>query len=483
MKIVFASSEVAPFAKTGGLGDVVGSLPKALKKSGQDCVIIMPRYNGIDEKKFNLVKTDINITIQICNSDVSAGIYTAVLDGDIPVYFVDNQAFFFRDGLYETDGNEYRDNAERFSFFSRVCLELLKKLDIQPDVIHCNDWQTGLIPLYLKIFYGDDDFYKKAKTVFTIHNIAYQGLFDFHFLETLAIPADRFVQDGVEFYGKISFIKSGIVYSDIITTVSMTYAKEIQTKESGCGFDGLLTSRRDSLNGIINGIDNVEWNPVTDKFIVEQFSAENLSGKVDCKNDVLKLFDLKYKNGVPLIGIVSRLDEQKGFDLLQEIIDDLMHLDIHICILGLGKDKYHEFFRNTEKRFKDKMGVRIAFDNALAHKIEAGADMLFMPSKYEPCGMNQLYSLRYGTIPVVRSTGGLADTIYEYDPVSGQGNGFKFFSFSGAEFLESIKKAVSLYRKKDEWLKLVKNAMSYDYSWHNSAEKYLELYQKLKNED
>ncbi len=353
MKIVFTSSEVTPFAKTGGLGDVVGALPKALAKSGVECFIILPKYKSVDVEKFKLVKLDKRIVVHMAaGRHVEAEIFSTTLYGNIPVYFIDNGNYFNRDGFYEVDGEPFHDNAERFSFFSKACLKLLKEFDICCDVIHCNDWQTGLIPLYLKLVSQHDSFFNKVRTIFTIHNIAYQGVFEADNLDLLGIPHDVFNAEGIEFYGKINLLKSGIVFSDIITTVSMTYAKEIQTEEYGCGLDGLLRERSKSLIGILNGIDDDEWNPLRDGNIAEQYSANNLSGKDTCKKEIMSIFGLEYDEDVPLVGIISRLDEQKGFDLIEEIIDDLMEIELKLCILGLGRPKYHSFLKRTETKYR-----------------------------------------------------------------------------------------------------------------------------------
>lgn len=480
MNIVFMASEVAPFAKTGGLGDVVGALPKALKKLGQNSFIIMPKYKQIDNAKFGIVDTGQKISVYIGDKLVEANIFTALLDGGIPVYFIDNVHYFGRDGLYETNGLDYMDNVERFTFFSKVSLKLLKKFEIKPDIIHCNDWQTGLIPVYLKTIYRCDAFFDKTQSVFTIHNIAFQGAFDIGSFNVLGLTWDVFNQDGLEFYGKINFLKGGLVFADIITTVSLTYSKEIQTAEFGCGLYGILRKRNDALFGIVNGIDEDEWNPVTDKHIIKQYSINNLSGKVECKKDIMNIYGLEYEEDVPLVGIISRLDEQKGFDLIEEVIEDLMSMNIRLCLLGLGKPKYHTFFTDTAAKYNRQIGVRFAFDNTIAHKIEAGSDIFFMPSKYEPCGMNQLYSLKYGSIPVVRNTGGLADTIHQYDAKTMTGNGFKFFSYSSVDFLSCAQGAINLYKNNEKWKNLVKAAMSTDYSWQRSAKEYLTLYNRLK---
>lgn len=484
MKIVIASSEVAPFATTGGLGDVVGALPKALKRLGLDCYVLMPKYKEIDDERFGLKLIGEPLTVPISNNKIiQARIYTAFMDMDIPVYFIENRDYFYRDWIYGTNGKDYPDNAERFTFFSKGCLSLLKKIGIYADIIHCNDWHTALIPIYLKTLCKDDEFFKNLKTLFTIHNVAYQGIFDYNNIDLMGLPHDTFTIDGIEYYGKINLLKAGIIFSDIITTVSKTYAKEIQTERYGCGLDGILRRRKDNLYGIINGIDYNDWNPAKDRFIIKQYSIDDLSGKEACKKDLLSIYGLEFKRDIPVIGIVSRLDEQKGFDLIEEIMDELMEWDMQICILGIGKERYHKFLYNLADRHREKVGVRIAFDNPLAHKITAGADIFLMPSRYEPCGLSQLHSQKYGTIPVVRDTGGLADTIKEYDPVAGNGNGFKFLSYTRESFLNAIRSAINLYNDREKWQKLMKNAMKEDHSWERSAREYLRLYQRLSSEN
>lgn len=479
MKIVIASSEAAPFAKTGGLGDMIGALPKALKNLGQDCIVLIPKYRMIDDTKFGLKKSGRQIAVPISDKIMEAEIYKTYLDGDIPVYFIGNKEYYDRDGIYEIDGREHPDNAERFTFFSRGCLCAIKELGIYPDIIHCNDWQTGLIPVYLKTLYKNDDYFKKTGSLFTIHNVAYQGIFERHNIGMMGLPPDIFTPEGIEFHGKINLLKGGIVFADILSTVSKTYAVEIQTDSLGCGLGGLLRNRSDALYGIINGADYDVWNPTKDRFIIKQYSVNNLSGKKDCKKDALSEFGLRFKKDTPLIGIVSRLDEQKGFDLLEDIIDDLMSMKIQLCILGIGMEKFHTFLKNAASRYKEKIGIRLAFDDPLAHKIEAGADIFLMPSKYEPCGLSQLYSLKYGTIPVARNTGGLSDTIKGYDPVNEKGNGFKFESYSGEELLKTVQLAVDTYKTRDKWQRLMQNAMNENYSWERSAKEYTELYKKV----
>ncbi len=484
MKILFASPEIVPFAKTGGLADVSGALPKALEKLGEDVTAIMPKYRAVDDKKFGLEYTGKNIQVPISNRIEEAKIYKGYINRqktDIPIYFIDKKEYYDRPYLYGTPAGDYPDNAERFIYFDRAILETCKTIGLKPDVIHCNDWQTGMVPVYLKTLYKDDPFFKDTSTLFTVHNLGYQGLFWHLDMHLTNLGWDIFSPDGIEFYGKINILKGGLVYSDAITTVSKTYSQEIQTKEYGCGLDGVLRKRKDDLYGVVNGIDYEEWNPATDKYLSAKYLKENLSGKWDCKKDLLNIYGLKASKEVPVLSVISRLADQKGFDLIAEIMDELMKLDVQFVLLGTGEDKYHKLFEDIGKKYPSKAGIKIGFDNALAHKIEAGADMFLMPSRYEPCGLNQLYSLKYGTIPIVRATGGLNDTIENYDPVRKSGNGFKFTEYSSKTLLTTIKTAVDFYRDKSQWNRLMINAMGEDFSWSHSAREYVELYKKAVN--
>ncbi len=489
MKILISSPEIVPFAKTGGLADVTGALPKALERLGEDVAAIMPKYKIVDEKKFGLEYTGKNINVPISNRIEEAKIYKGYINSEaggrgqgaskgIPVYFIDKKEYYDREYLYGTPQGDYPDNAERFIYFSRAVLEACKAIGFKPDIIHCNDWQTGMLPVYLKTLYKNDPFFKDTAVLFTVHNIGYQGLF-WHFdMHLTNLGWDIFTPEGIEFYGKINILKGGILYSDIITAVSKTYSLEIQTEEYGRGLDGVLLKRKDDLCGVLNGIDYEEWNPETDGYLAAKYSVNDLSGKWECKKDLLDIYGLAPSKEIPVIAAISRLDEQKGFDLVTEVIADLMGLDLQFIFLGTGKEKYQKIFEDIGKKYPLKAGIKIGFDNALAHKIEAGADMFLMPSKYEPCGLNQLYSLKYGTVPVVRATGGLNDTIENYDPIKKTGNGFKFKEYSSKELLSAIKRAVDVYGVHPDWKELMVKAMGEDYSWGHSAREYLELYKK-----
>ena len=460
MKIVICASEVVPFAKTGGLADVAGALPLALEKEGQEVIVILPRYQAIDAAKFNL-KTS------------GDGILTGTLGRGIKVYFIENAGYFNREGLYGNKQGDHPDNLERFSFYCRRSLELLKEINFKPDIIHCHDWQSSLIPVFLKTVYSQDPFYKKIRTVLTIHNIGYQGLFPREEFPKLGLDWSLFSMEGLEFYGKINVLKGGMLFADLINTVSPTYAKEIQTKEFGFGLEGVLNKRKDSVFGILNGLDYDIWDPQRDKFIAKSFSITDLAGKARDKEDLQALCKLPLKKGVPLIGIVSRLAEQKGFDILAEGIDAICKMDIQMVILGTGDLKYHQVLQEMVAKYPKVISLNLKFDDPLAHKIYAGSDIFLMPSRYEPCGLGQLISLRYGTIPLVFKTGGLADTV-------NADNGFVFSNYSKIALVKTIRRALAAFQDKKQWDVLVQNALKCNFSWDASARKYLELYAKAK---
>ncbi len=458
MKILFVSSEVTPFAKTGGLADVAGSLPLALEKLGIEVKVVLPKYRIIK----------------------AAGAKTTIGSG-IEVFFIENQKYFDRDQLYGDKFGDYPDNLERFAYFSKACLELAKKIYAsggKPDVIHCNDWQSSLIPVYLKTLYKDDPFFQNIKTVLTIHNLSYQGLFDKSQFPKSGLGQELFGIDGLEFYGKVNVLKGGILFSDLITTVSPTYSKEIQTQEFGCGLEGVLMRRSNDLYGIINGIDYDIWNPRTDKYIAKNYTADSVEDKYINKEDLQKTGKLKVDKRIPLIGIISRLADQKGLDLISAIIGDLLKSNIQFVLLGAGDNKYHVLFEKIAKLYPRKASINLKFDAVLAQKIYSGCDMFLMPSRFEPCGLGQMICLRYGTIPIVRSTGGLKDTIQDFNEKAMSGNGFAFSEYSSSELLKTVKRALSAYKDKGLWQKLVKKAMGYDFSWESSAKEYLDLYDK-----
>jgi starch synthase len=478
MKILFASSEAVPFAKTGGLADVSGSLPRVLAEMGHEVFLILPKYRSIDEKRFPLTKTGITLKVPIALRVETAEVYSCESVPRFHSLFLRKDAYYDRDQLYGTPSGDFEDNAERFTFFSRALLEAALALDINPDIIHCNDWQTGLAPVYLKTLYRNSSSLKPAASVFTVHNIGYQGLFWHYDLQLTNLGWELFTPQALEFYGKINFLKAGMVFADAVTTVSRKYMEEIQTPEFGAGLNGVLRDRKEDLYGILNGVDYDEWSPAKDPFIREQYGPADLKGKRACKADLQREFGLELRPEIPLIGMISRLDEQKGFDLIEAIMEKLMELGPQCVLLGTGKEKYHLLLESLQKKYPQQLGVKIAFNNVLAHKIEAGADMFLMPSRYEPCGLNQIYSLKYGTVPIVRATGGLDDTIADFNPLSAAGNGFKFRDYTASSLLEAIQRALQAYRDRPLWENLMVRGMLADFSWERSASEYLKVYQE-----
>lgn len=488
LKIMYISSEIAPFAKTGGLADVSGALPKILKEKDHDVRLFMPKYASINERKYTLreVIRLKNIKVPMGTKTEAANVKSAFLpDSKVQVYFVENKEYFNRSELYidpETN-KDWPDNAERFIFFSRSALEILKILHWQPDIIHCNDWQTALIPLYLKTVLKDDPFFSDTHSLLSIHNIAYQGIFKDDILPIMGIPEDLYYKESpIEFWGNINFLKGGIVYADVINTVSKNYAKEIQkSDEFGRGLQFALRKRKKDLYGIVNGIDYSIWDPETDKLIPKNYSRRDFSGKLENKKALVESLGLPFDENTAVIGTVSRLTDQKGFDLIAEALEKMFKMNIQYILLGTGDQKYHQLFEKLVKKYPDKLSVNLKFDNKLAHQIEAGCDMFLMPSQFEPCGLNQLYSLKYGTIPIVRATGGLIDTVKNISPDMKKGCGFVFMEYSASAMLHEIRRAIDAFRNKDEWRKLMIRAMQQDFSWQASAEKYEQLYEKIAN--
>ncbi|MDD4980349.1 MAG: glycogen synthase GlgA [Candidatus Omnitrophica bacterium] len=461
MRIAICASEVVPFAKTGGLADVAGALPLELESLGQETIVIMPRYKAIQDPKFK---------IQRLKPDVSF----SVIGKNLKVYFIEKDAYFNRDGLYGDKNGDYPDNLDRFSYYSRRSLELLKEINFKADIVHCHDWQSALIPVYLKTLYKGDPFYKNTKSILTIHNIGYQGLFPKEEFPKLGLDWSIFNIEGLEFYDKINILKGGMEFSDLINTVSEAYSKEIQTKEFGFGLEGILNKRRECVFGIINGLDYSIWNPRDDKFIVKNYSLESITDKGKNKEELQRICKLPLKPGVPVFGIVSRLAEQKGFDILTDAIEEICKMKLQLVILGTGDLKYHVILDNIAKSYPEVVSLHLKFDDTLAHKIYAGSDVFLMPSKYEPCGLGQMISLSYGTIPLVFKTGGLADTV-------NADNGFVFDKYTKEDLVKTIKKAVKAFGDKKKWPALIRRAMQCNFSWKESAKKYLTLYEKAKS--
>jgi len=467
-RVLMISSEAAPFAKTGGLADVLGSLPSALRALGDEVAVVIPRYGSIDLKNARRVWDNLPVHFGPVSYPVS--IYQ--VPAEYPVYLVDCPPLYDRKGFYGESGVDYPDNHVRFAVFCRAALGVARVL-FRTDIFHCHDWQSGLVPAYLRTTFATDPTFLACRTLFTIHNLGYQGLFPRTAVAEVVLDPVVYRPDGMEFFGQISYLKAGIQFADALSTVSPTYAREIQTPEFGFGLDGSLRDRASVLSGILNGVDYAEWSPQTDARIPARYAAEDLSGKATCKRQLLEEFGLPAAGmDRPLLGIVSRLTRQKGTDILAEIAAQIVAEDVYLVALGTGDPEYEDFFRRMQEEHPGRIAARIGFDNGLAHRIEAGADIFLMPSHYEPCGLNQIYSLHYGTVPVVRATGGLDDTIEE-------GTGFKFAEYSGRALLEAVRAAVAAFADREGWQRMMRRGMRKDFSWKTSAAAYSDLYRRL----
>jgi starch synthase len=480
LHVALVSPEIAPFAKTGGLGDVLGSLPQALAELGVRVSLILPAYRSVLQGGFSLEDTGVRFTVPVSDRREEGRLLKTQPRSDITVYFIRADRYFDREYFYGTPEGDYPDNAERFIFFCRAALEVLK---IDPShILHANDWESALAIAFLKTQPNLYPELAATKTVLTIHNLGYQGLFwslDWHLLN---LDWSFFTPRYLEFYGKINFLKGGIVFADAITTVSPTYAKEIQTPEQGFGLDGIFREGAAKLVGILNGVDYDVWNPETDPAIAKNYSLNDPSGKRMCKIELQQNFCLSQNPDIPVLGMVSRLTAQKGVDLLETAIDDLLSRNCQLVLLGAGDKVYQDFFSQIPDRYPDRVGVQIGFSESSAHKIIAGSDLLLMPSRYEPGGLTQLYGLKYGTIPIVRATGGLKDTVEEFQPQTGRGHGFVFEPYEVWHFLEAIDRALIFLHQKDKWTMVMGNAMAADFSWARSARAYLDLYCRLASQ-
>lgn len=476
MKILFAASEGLPYSKTGGLADVVEALPKALVALGHEVSVILPRYRNNPTEPILFPSLTVAFGERLR--------FPSIVDGGVKegvhYFFVDDAEYFDREQLYGAGGNDYPDNAVRFGEFARAIAEFAKRSE-PFDVIHCHDWQTGLVPVLLRTQYGGDPGLSRVPVVFTIHNMGYHGSFPEDAMQQLGLPEALFTPRALEFFGHVNFLKGGLIFSDYLTTVSRKYAEEIQTAEYGCGLDGVVRGRADRLQGILNGVDYGVWSPEQDTLIASRYSTWDFTGKQECKKDLLDLYGLPASREAdmkrPMIGIVSRFAGQKGFDLIEQIAAELMQLDLTIVALGSGEARYEKFFRDLAAKYPRKVAVKVAYDNSVAHKVEAGADMFLMPSRYEPCGLNQIYSLRYGTVPIVRATGGLDDTIESFDAATKRGTGFKFEPYQGQALLASVREALGVFADCKTWRQLQLNGMRKDYSWKSSAAEYARLYE------
>lgn len=478
--VCFVSSEVAPFAKTGGLADVSGALPKYLEHHDCDVRVFMPFYGSINTStyQFHVVDYLQDLVMRLGDETVAYRVLTTRLPGsEVDVYFIDCPRLYGRGSIYTNDADEHL----RFVLLSRAAIECCQRMGWQPDIFHCNDWQTALIPLYLRTVYSWDRLFSRTRTVLTIHNIAYQGIFPSHVLNAIGLGdhASMFALEDLH-SGIVNFMKTGIFYADLLTTVSITYAREIQTSEYGAGLHEFLRRRSDALVGIVNGVDHNEWSPENDTLIPHRFSIDDLSGKQADKDYLLCSMGLAGSPDVPVLGVVSRLTAQKGFDLFSGVMEDILsRYDCRLVVLGSGEPGYEAFFTGLQQRFPDRAAFYAGFQNSLAHLIEAGSDIFLMPSKFEPCGLNQIYSLRYGTIPVVRKTGGLNDTVENFDSATGHGTGFVFEHFTPEGLRWAIERAITTFHHRDMWHTIMRNAMSRNFSWDVQVRYYIELYARL----
>ncbi|MBI5480884.1 MAG: glycogen synthase GlgA [Deltaproteobacteria bacterium] len=481
MHVLIIASEVIPFSKTGGLADVTGALPRALANRGARVTVVTPRYESIDPVAHSLARRLRTLTVPIGADTVEVGVYEGSLPGShARVYLLDHPPSYGRPHPYGEEGGDYPDNPRRFALLCRGALEVTRDMGGWPDIVHAFDWQGALAPLMIRRgwFPGTP----RTGCVFTVHNLAFQGLYPAHFVDELGLGRDLFHPEGLEFYGDLNLLKAGVLFADRTTTVSPKYAREIQTPEYGCGLDGLLRSRGSRLSGILNGVDYDVWDPRRDPILPKTYGPDDLAGKAICKEALQKAFGLPLRPTVPLIGAVSRLTEQKGFDLVAEIAEDLARLDVQLAILGAGAKDLEARLTDVARRFPNKLAGRIAFDDRLAHLVEAGSDMFLIPSRFEPCGLTQMYSLRYGSIPIARAVGGLDDTIVDYDPRSRTGNGFKFEEYSGPALLATIRRALNAYNGADAWRETMLRGMRLDYSWDIAGRRYLETYEEILKE-
>ncbi len=472
LRILILAAEIVPFVKVGGLADVVGALPKSLQALGHDVRLAMPRYRQVDPQRFQLTPVVDPLMVSMGTFRLNVSIQQGTIGEQIPVYMVDAPRFFERENIYG-----YTDDGERFILFCRAAIEAMRAIDWSPDIIHCNDWHTGIVPNWMHTVYHDDSFYAESATVYTIHNLAYQGIFGYRILEVAGVAAQGFVYPQIaELANVVDIMGRGILFADAITTVSERYAQEILTPTFGEKLDHMLRARRDRLFGILNGIDYQEVNPATDQYIHTRFDAASLEQRAANKVALQEQVHLPVQPDVPLLAMISRLADQKGFDLLAQIIQPLLTQGIQFIVLGVGDQHYHELFQNLAARYPDQVAVFLTFNTELAQRIYAGSDMFLMPSRFEPCGTSQLIAMRYGCIPIVRHVGGLADTVQEYNSQTGEGNGFVFNNYDPWELFAAVVRALTVYRFKAVWRVLQQRGMAADHSWHVSATRYVEVY-------
>ncbi len=480
MKIMMIASECVPYAKTGGLADVVGALPIALRALGHEVIVVMPKYGSINTAKYQIAPFLNQMCVWMGNAEEWCAVRTTTMDG-VPVYFIEADKYFARPGLYHDDAfNDYGDNPRRFAFLTRAALQLARDMGFDADIVHAHDWQTALAAAYLKVWHWNDPTIGKAASVLTIHNVGYQGKYGAEHYDYIGLQWGNFTPDKLEDHGSVNFLKGGIQYADLVTTVSPTYADETRTPEYAHGMAPYLNDRGDNYIGILNGVDYTQWNPATDKLIPARYSAADLSGKAVCKLELQKRFLLDTDPDIPIVGVVSRFADQKGLDLLASSIEAIVNtMKVQFIILGSGDKGLEGFYGGLPARYGGRIGSYIGYDNALAHWIEAGSDFFIMPSRYEPCGLNQIYSLKYGTLPIVRNTGGLADTVEQYDEATGTGTGFKFWEPSAHAVYYAVGWVVSTYYdRRPHIVKMIQKAMAQDFSWKESARAYLAAYER-----
>jgi starch synthase len=480
MKILFASSEVYPFSKTGGLADMAGALGRALGMAGHEVCIVTPLYRGIREKFTQLFKEDWTFNLPLGDQWVQAGLWSADMENGLKVYFVDQPDFFDRAGIYLEKNISYPDNDQRFIFFSKCVVHLARYLPWRPDIVHVHDWQAGLVPVMLRQ-QRREGWGNPPPTCLTIHNLAYQGVFPPEAFKLTGLAKDFFNTEGAEFYGLLNCLKAGIAYADIITTVSPRYAREISTEEYGCGLDGLLRRRRERVFGILNGVDYGEWNTTKNPYLYKPYSVSRMAGKTANKLEVQKALALPANEKIPLFGTITRLAEQKGVDIQLGALEEMLTTDLQFVLLGSGSPEYEKGYKALAQRYPAKVAVRIGYDEKLAHRIEAACDFYLMPSQFEPCGLNQMYSLRYGTIPIVRATGGLDDSVIDLTQDSKLVNGIKFHEYSARALAKAIRKALAIYESPELMRRYRRNAMQADYSWEQTVDEYVRVYELAGN--
>lgn len=479
LKILFVSAECVPFAKTGGLGDVAGALPQFLQKLGNKVIVVMPMYSLIDALKHNINVVIEKMNVTMNNEVIACRVRKTTLPENVSVYFIDYEPYFGRPKIYHDEYfNDYTDNPIRFTYLSKAALQLCHEINFSPDIVHANDWHTALLPAYLKRLYVDDPLFYHTASVLTIHNLAYQGRYDRYYFAFTGLGEEDFTPDKFECFNAVNFLKGGIQFADIVNTVSKGYASETRTLSGGCGLESFLNNKGVDYVGILNGVDYSQWDPGKDALIPETYTSDDLKGKSVCKRLLQKQLGLKQECKTPVIGIIGRFVEQKGFYILSVCIEDMVkYMDVQFAILGAGDHQLEKYYDDLHKRYTGKIGSFIGYNNELAHLIEAGSDFFLMPSIYEPCGLNQIYSMKYGTLPIVRATGGLNDTIENYDQDTGEGTGFKFWEPSGKAIYNTVLWGLDTYHNRKPHLqKLIKNAMEQNFSWEESAKEYVKLY-------